>query len=195
MQLIQVMAKEEKFLLVSLEEKESKKLAQVISNNSSRRILSFLAQKNATESELSKELGIPISTVHYNLKHLIKSGLVDAKEYHYSEKGKEVNHYSLAKKYIVIAPSTAGIKTRLKNILPMAVIIAAGAALIHLMSSTTGSFGAVKTAEETVPMLAETAITGAEASAGLPISLWFLFGGIAVIIVYLIIILIKSSKI
>ena len=98
------MPKEEKFLLVSLEESQSKKLAQVISNNSSRRILAYLTNKNATESELSKKLNMPISTIHYNLKHLIKAGLVDAKEYHYSEKGKEVNHYSLAKKYIIIAP-------------------------------------------------------------------------------------------
>ena len=191
------MAKET-FLLVSLKESESKKLAQVISNDTSRKILNYLASKSSTESELAKKLDIPISTVHYNLRQLVKAGLVDSKEYHYSEKGKEVNHYSLSKKYIIIAPSTAGIKTKLKNILPMAVIIAAGAALIHFMSSIfAGGFGAFKAAEESVPMLAEevalTAAAETAPSAGLPVSLWFLLGGIAVIAVYLAIILIKKK--
>ena len=85
------------FLLVSLKEDKAKELAQVISNASCRKILDYLAEKeDATETELAKKLGIPISTVHYNLKHLVKGGLVIVDEFHYSEKGKEVNHYKLA---------------------------------------------------------------------------------------------------
>src|SRR3989338_10912894 len=95
------------FLLVSLKEDKAKELAQVISNESCRKILDYLAEKeDATESEISKDLQFPISTVHYNLQHLMKAGIINVDEFHYSEKGKEVNHYKLANKYIIIAPKT-----------------------------------------------------------------------------------------
>ena len=69
------MAKE-KFLLVSLSENKAKQLSQAISNESCRKILDYLADKEATESELAKKLEIPISTVHYNLQQLQKAGLI-----------------------------------------------------------------------------------------------------------------------
>ena len=187
------MAKE-KFLLVSLSESRTKELAQAVSNETCRKILDYLAENEATESELAEKLEIPISTVHYNLQQLQKGGLVDVEEYHYSEKGKEVNHYSLSKKYIIIAPSTTGIKTKLKSILPMAIITVVGAGLIHLLTNGIGTFKGV--AEEALPADEEFMLTAAEtgqAQAGLPISLWFLLGGIAVIAVYLIISLIKKK--
>ena len=79
------MAAKEKFLLVSLSENKAKQLAQVISNETCRKILDYLADKDATESELSEKLDIPISTVHYNLHQLQKGSLVVVEEYHYSE--------------------------------------------------------------------------------------------------------------
>jgi DNA-binding transcriptional ArsR family regulator len=132
------MAKKQTFLMVSLEEDKAKKLAQVISNDTSRKILDHLANKKASETELAKELSLPISTVHYNLKALLETKLVEATEFHYSEKGKEVLHYSLANKYVIIAPKavTESFKDKLKNLLPVGFLIAAGAAVIHLMSSS-----------------------------------------------------------
>ena len=120
------MAKES-FLLVSLNEDKAKDLAQVITNKSCRKILDFLAdKKDATESEIAKKTKIPISTVHYNLQQLVKGGLVEGDEFHYSDKGKEVVHYKLANKFIVIAPKTTyGFKEKLKSILPVALILGA----------------------------------------------------------------------
>jgi DNA-binding transcriptional ArsR family regulator len=116
------MAKQ-KFLLISLKEEDSKKLAQTLSNDTSRKILDYLAEKEGTETELAEKLQIPISTVHYNLQALSHAKLVEADEFHYSEKGKEVLHYKLANKYIIIAPkSTFGIKEKLKTLLPVALI-------------------------------------------------------------------------
>ena len=46
----------EKFLLVSLNESKSKDLAQAISNESCRKILDYLADKEASESELAEKL-------------------------------------------------------------------------------------------------------------------------------------------
>src|SRR3989344_6489775 len=122
----------EKFLLVSLKEEKSKKLAQVLANDTSRQILDFLADREATESELAEALNLPLSTVHYNLQALMDAGLIIAEEFHYSEKGKEVMHYKLANKYIIIAPKTIfGVKENLKAILPTILIIGVVALIIQ----------------------------------------------------------------
>lgn len=131
--------KKETFLLVSLNEDKAKELAQVVTNNTCRKILDYLADNEATESELAEKLGLPISTVHYNLQQLQKGGLVESEEYHYSEKGKEVNHYRLANKYIIIAPKTTyGLKEKLRSILPVALIAAGVALFMQFFSRLTG---------------------------------------------------------
>ncbi|MBS1266792.1 MAG: hypothetical protein MAG795_00761 [Candidatus Woesearchaeota archaeon] len=127
---------EESFLLMSLKDKKSKKLAQVISNETSRKILDYLSKKKATETEMSEKLDIPLSTIHYNLKHLLKAKLVVTDEYHYSEKGKEVNHYSLANKYIIITPGKVPrIKQKLRSILPAISLAALSAAALQIYQS------------------------------------------------------------
>lgn len=148
------MAKE-KFVLVSLKENKAKELAKVISNESCRKILDYLAENNdATESQLAEKLQLPISTVHYNIKHLLAGGLITADEYHYSEKGKEVNHYKLANKYIIIAPKTTyGIKEKLRSILPVGLIALATAGFIQLYTKyfRRATFGAMKAAQDIAP--------------------------------------------
>jgi len=205
----------EKFVLVSLKENKAKKLAQVISNESCRKILDYLAEKEATETELASKLEIPISTVHYNLQHLTDAGLVTVDEFHYSEKGREINHYKLANKYVIIAPkSTFGIKEKLKAILPAGLIIAATAGLMNLFRGKTAAFGAANI-KEAVPAAApemarvaeEAVATGLQDSAravaaeapplisSTPnIALWFLLGGIFAIIIYILIQYILSKR-
>jgi len=194
------MAKE-KFVLVSLREDKAKQLAQVIANESCRKILDYLAEKEATETELAEKLMIPISTVHYNLKHLIEGGLVTAEEFHYSEKGKEVNHYKLANKYIIIAPKTTfGIKEKLKSILPVALLALAGAGFIQLYTKFKfAGFETMKATPATAPLMEQAAdevtkaamekapeITGAMQAAP-NYALWFLMGAFFAIVLYLII--------
>jgi len=143
------------FLLVSLNENKAKKLAEVISNNTCRKILDFMSEKkDVTESELSKELSIPISTVHYNMQALLEARLVKSDEYHYSEKGKEVCHYRLANQYVIIAPEGEKelIREKLKSIIPTALIMGAAAAIIKIFS---GSFGSVQNAA--APMMMKAA--------------------------------------
>ena len=91
-------------LLLDLNNELIDNIAEVMSNKTCRAILNSLADHAKTETEISEELGLPISTVHYNIQKLVKSGLVDSKEFHYSSKGREVNHYELSKSYVVISP-------------------------------------------------------------------------------------------
>ncbi|MBW2982478.1 helix-turn-helix domain-containing protein [Candidatus Woesearchaeota archaeon] len=214
----------EKFVLVSLRENKAKRLAQVISNESCRRILDYLAEKEATETELADKLELPISTVHYNLKHLTDAGLVSVEEFHYSEKGREVNHYKLANKYVIIAPKTTfGIKEKLKSILPVALITVAAAGLLKLFTSKIATFGAAKSAvrdtimtaapeaEEAAVDVVATGLTNITQRAppiiqeippgiapvsvsGPDIALWFLVGAVFAIVIYMIIQYIISKR-
>jgi DNA-binding transcriptional ArsR family regulator len=133
------MAKES-FMLVSLKGDKAKKLAQVMANPTCTRILDYLAGKDATETQVAKELGIPISTVHYNLQQLVEAKLVVVDEFHYSEKGREVNHYKLANKYIIIAPQDdPSFLANLKKYLPVAIITAGAAVVLKTMQFMTGT--------------------------------------------------------
>jgi len=127
---------EESFILVSLKEDQAKRLAQVISNDTSRKILDFLSKKDhATETEIAKELSLPLSTVHYNLSHLSEAKLVNNDQFTYSEKGKEVIHYQLSNKYVIIAPAgtNEGMLDKLKKMFPTMAVIGVAPAVAHYL--------------------------------------------------------------
>ncbi len=196
------MTKKDTFLLLSLEDDKAKKLANVISSDVCRKLLDHLAKKESTESELSKELSIPISTVHYNLKQLVDAGLVKNDEFHYSEKGKEVNHYSLVNKYIIIAPkNTENIAAKIKRIIPAFLAVAVTGAIVQIFSNINKAAypesGTIRTAE---PMLSKgiadmamsqevnrSAANIVQNTINEPsIALWFVTGALFALIVYLI---------
>lgn len=193
----------EKFILVSLEEEKAKKLAEVISNSSSRKILDYLGGvKEASESDVSKKLRIPISTVHYNMQQLVKAGLVESKEFRWSDKGREINIYRIAKKYVVIAPKgVSGLREKLKGVLPLVLVSAGAAAVIQWVvnSGFVGRGGFVESEamiKSADVALEETMVTGAsEAATCVPeivtqavpnYGLWFFIGAMFVLVVYLI---------
>ncbi len=117
---------DDNILIISLKEKNTRKIANIINNKTSIKILNYLAKKDySTETEIARELGLPISTIHYNLQLMLTTGLVKAEEYHYSKKGKEILHYKTAKKYIIITPETTNNESirKIKNYLPAIIII------------------------------------------------------------------------
>ncbi len=132
----------ESFMLVSLDEEKAKKLAQVISNGTSTKILDHLAkQPAATETDIGKALGLPLSTVHYNVKQLVDAKLVVGDEYHYSEKGREVVHYKLANKYIIIAPAEEkeSFLKKLREFIPAFVLVLGAAAILKFLGLLNGT--------------------------------------------------------
>lgn len=173
------------FLLVSLEESKAKELAQIVSNDICRKILDYLAakEKHATETEVAKDMGIPLSTVHYNLKQLLQSGIVKAEEFHYSPKGREVLHYSLANKYIIIAPkatATESLAKKLKRILPVVILVAATGLVIQVYNALRQG-----TAEITQQTAVQKAAEAAQAAAPANTALWFAGGALFALAVYI----------
>src|SRR3989338_728505 len=117
------------FLLVDLNEAKTKKLAE---------------KEHDTEAKISETLQLPISTVHYHLQKLQEAGLILVEEFHYSPKGREVNHYKLANKYIIIAPKhVSGLREKLKGILPVGIIALGISAVIKW----------VQTASQAIPLV------------------------------------------
>lgn len=203
------------FVLMSLQEDKIKKMTQVLSNNTCRKILEYLSNHDkATATDISKELKLAMSTVHYNLKQLVDNGLVTSNEYHYSEKGKEVIHYGLANKYIIIAPKEdKTVLDKLRKFLPITAITAATGALFYFiesqwdkinfapwiqtaMTKSSEDFSAMMDAEVAMaPAMRslETAAT-AEPTTTMLIAPWFIAGAAFAIIIMVVYDLSKKNK-
>ncbi|PIN81038.1 hypothetical protein COV13_02495 [Candidatus Woesearchaeota archaeon CG10_big_fil_rev_8_21_14_0_10_32_9] len=184
------------FVLVSLKDNKSKNLTKVLSNDTCRKILDHLSKKDgATETEISKNLNLPLSTVHYNIQQLADSKLVSRDEYHYSEKGKEVIHYKLANKFIIISQEEdESVLDRLKSFLPVAIIFTAFSGLVaiyeyisrsFLSTSMNGAFDVITyEAKLTGPSaVAQTANAAPEIVTHQPyVALWIFLGGLLLLI-------------
>ncbi|OGY44632.1 MAG: hypothetical protein A2729_03565 [Candidatus Buchananbacteria bacterium RIFCSPHIGHO2_01_FULL_39_14] len=189
---------ENHFLLVDLNDPKTKKLAETITSDTSRKILNSLAEKDASETTLAEKLNIPLSTVHYHLEKLKEAGLVIIEEFHYSKKGREINQYKLAKKYILIAPhSVENTWEKIKDLLPLVCAAIAMSATIkaiqwwnNTLAQATDTF-AQETAEslpkaammKATPALTDTLSTTTTTSPP-DLALWFFLGSLAIIGVY-----------
>ena len=185
------MAKES-FVLVSLKEDTAKELSQVLASKTCKQILDYLGEKEGTETEIATTLNIPLSTVHYNLQLLKKAKLVSVEEFHYSKKGKEINHYKLENKFIVIAPRTSDtlreiLTKKLKNILPLAGVAVVSAFIVRWVTTPRASFLMAESSFDGVQKAASPSIAYETAGLSLapePISAvaWFIIGAVVVIL-------------
>ncbi len=94
---------DEKLLILPLGE-ESKKITQVISNDTVRKIIELLADAPLSASDIAERLQTPLTTIVYNLENLESVGLIRVEKIKYSEKGREVRIYAPVRKLIVIVP-------------------------------------------------------------------------------------------
>ena len=115
-----------KFLMFNLDDDKAKSLGEVISNPTSKKIVNFLAENEASESDIAKALKIPANTVNYNVKRLVDAGLIEpTKKFFWSSKGKKVLSYKVANKLIVISPKTKSgseIYNKLKGVIPSVIV-------------------------------------------------------------------------
>lgn len=197
------MAKEEKFLLLSLEEEKAKELANAIHNETARKILNFLSEKEASEHKIVQSLKLPASTVYYNIQQLLKSDLIEIKDFYWSEKGNKINVYRVANKLIIIAPKTSNMnefKINVRRILPVALLSFIASGLIYIFTRLQSL--ATKTLQYAAPesgsivksaaMQQTTIETTRQISMQPDYALWFLFGSLFVIVFYVLISLIKK---
>ncbi|MFH1451912.1 MAG: beta-propeller domain-containing protein [archaeon] len=119
---------DKKYIMMKLDDKNSKKVAEVLSNSTCKKILDFLTDNpEKSEEDLSKELNMRLNTVEYNLKKLLETGLIEkSKKYYWSKRGKKIPLYTVANKHIVISPKKMKINfLTLKTILPAFIFLLA----------------------------------------------------------------------
>jgi len=117
---------------------ETKKLTQVISNDTARDILEALAAESRSASNLASNLDIPLTTVQYNLEKLIDVGLIKVENIKYSEKGKQVKIYAPVRRLIVVVPertSQKDVMEALKRYLSLLALAFLGAAVFALFTT------------------------------------------------------------
>ena len=110
----------EKYMLFNLDDEKAKVLGEVISNSTARRIVNFLAETEASESDIARQLNIPLNTIEYNINKLLEAGIIErSKNFFWSTKGKRIELYKVANKLIVISPKKSNIYSKLKGIVPV----------------------------------------------------------------------------
>ena len=83
---------------------ETKKLRQILSNETSMKILEILKKESLSASEVAEKLELPLTTVKYNIDQLVEYNLAYIQRIKYSEKGRQVKIYEAQEKIIIFAP-------------------------------------------------------------------------------------------
>jgi len=192
---------DEKFLMVSLEDERAKKIADILGNKTSKKILDFLAETSeGSEKDISKALEIPINTVEYNIKKLLQAGLVEKGKYWWSVKGRKIDMYKLAKKHIIIShKSSKPSISKLKSIFPAVIISGIVTFGLYFYSAfgkqqiiEKASDGLLEKSGEIAGTLSQEAAESVSAGtnafvggiSGFPIWLWFLLGSLVAILIF-----------
>ncbi len=94
---------EEKLLILQLSE-DSRKIARLLSNETSIRILKLLGKRSMSAGDLADELKVRLNTLKYNLDSLLEAGLIRVMQIKWSRKGREIKIYEAVEKVIILLP-------------------------------------------------------------------------------------------
>jgi len=100
-----------KHILVSLGDDKVKQIGEVIGSKTCNKILDLLIEKEMTITDISEKLKIPVNTTCYNIKKLVKTGLIEKTGHWWSVKGRRMDSYRVSNKKIVISPKESIGKT------------------------------------------------------------------------------------
>ena len=185
------------YIMLNMEDEKSLRIAEILANKTCKKILSLLAEKNASESDIAKELGIAINTAEYNIKKLAEAGLIEKAEHWWSVKGRKIPIYKLANKYIVIVPKTSS--KILKNFVPVVLLSGIAGLVIRYL---TMPIQFTKTAEDKF-IEAAPQVSGAvnfpslsllDKMLAMPSWEWFLIGAGFAILVFLILTIVRRKN-
>lgn len=180
-----------KYLLIDLDDERTKNLSEILSNNTSKKILNFLAEGEASANKLSISLNLPINTITYNLEKLIKANLIEESKYSWSVKGKKIRIYKLSNKQILISPRKT-ILNKLKNVVPIVVVSSILTYFVYLFNKTENiSYETLKVSRDSAYVAssgeaASQLISQISAISPINPAIWFAFGTIVTITAFLV---------
>jgi len=189
-----------KYIMLDLDDERISSLGDVLGNKTSKKIINYLSDKEANETEISRDLKIPANTVNYNVKKLLESGLIEkSKEFFWSVKGKKIPMYRVANKKIVISPKSS---SSFIAVVGSLVAVGAGAVLVKFyagfqavsdsVSEKVASGGGAMMAESVAPTV-DSIVEGGCIAQEPNLWIWFLIGGFIALAVFIIINLIRKK--
>lgn len=168
-------------LRLSLSASRARKITHILSNETAVRIMDALDEESKSESVLSQELDIPLSTVHYNVQQLVSVGLLLSDEFTYSSKGKEVRHYRIASKYIVLSVKPSFPTAEVVSGSALALLLAFGITFFSQTSTPSASFDQLSSAEM-VRVASEPIVSSSPA-----VWPWILVGALSVLLSFVVV--------
>lgn len=181
----------EKNIMISIGDEKASKIAEILTNKTAKKILSYLADKESSEGDIAKELKLPPNTVNYNIKKLVDSGLIESsKIFFWSVKGRKIQQYRVSRKTIIISTKTSSAKI-------IGAFLLTGVAAIFVKIYTNSqnyvndiSQGAYAKSTEATAALDQGVVSGSSSffvdKIPMQIWPWFLIGGITALIFYMI---------
>ena len=192
---------DEKLLILPLNDKNSKKISQIISNDTARNILEAIASEPLSASRIAEKLRIPLSTVQYNLEKLNDAGLVKVERTKYSEKMKHMKIYAPQRKFIVIVPKKRGrrdVIATLKRYLTVIAFAVVGSGIIEFFTAMRTKTPAFEEVTRSIPTKGGGIPARDSVASGFDVfahpGLWFLFGCLFVILVVFIMRYLRHKK-
>lgn len=180
-------------IMIDLDDPRTAKIAEAISNKSAKNILNILGEQELTETEIAEKLSQPLNTIDYNIKKLESAGLIEkAKTFSWSPKGKAVYRYKLSNKKIIISP-----KSLTKGFLPALFVIIlfslsikffieSRAPIIEERVAANIAESYIDASKVAAPQASPIIADLATRIAAIQPWIWFLFGGLIAIIIFLI---------
>lgn len=166
-----------KYILISMEDERAGKIAEILGNKSSKKIIDFLSEKkDMSEKEISNTLKMPINTVEYNLNKLLHVGLIEkTKNFFGARKEKKISLYKLSNKSIVISPK-GKISSKLSSIVPALIFGGVGALLIKSFVKPVSQASELLAKTDTVMSVAGESANAFSILQTLPSWYWFSLG-------------------
>jgi predicted transcriptional regulator len=186
-----------KYVLVSFDDERIEKVSEVLANKTCKKIINFLVgKKEASQKDISESLKIPMNTLDYSIKKLLQSGLIEkSKIFFWSKKGKKIINYKVSNTSIVISPKSSNIMSKLKSIVPVALL--SGIGIFAVKKFTESSMRTMDEVQSllSAPVVSKTAEIAVNTASGNssfmsePISTtaWFGFGIIFALLIFAII--------
>ena len=93
----------EKLLILQFSD-DCRKIARLLSNETSISILKLLNKRSMSAGDLANELKMRLNTLKYNLDSLLEAGLIRVGHVMWSRKGREIKIYEAVERIIILLP-------------------------------------------------------------------------------------------
>jgi predicted transcriptional regulator len=128
-------------------DERAQKIAKAMSSQTASDILRLLAKNNQSLSEITDQLGVPLTTAKYHIENMLDAGLITIANTKYSVKGREVKIYSLSDQLVIVAPRQLDIRsTLLKYSSLMGVVLLVSLLVALVLPVISGTWSAIPAA-------------------------------------------------